>query len=108
MRALAVTTSQRSRLAPDLPTVAASGLPGYESVSILGIFAPAKIPATVINLLNREIVRILNKADVKERFFSSGAEAVGSSPEEFVATIKSEIARWGKVIKDAGIRGRGE
>ena len=108
VRALAVTSSQPSALAPGLPTVAASGVPGYESTSILGIFAPAKTPATVINLLNQEIVRVLHKADVKKRFFSSGAQAVGNSPEEFAATIKSEMARWGKVIKDAGIRGRGD
>ena len=108
VRALAVTSSQPSALAPGLPTVAASGVPGYESTSILGIFAPAKTPATVIDLLNQEIVRVLHKADVKKRFFSSGAQAVGNSPEEFLATIKSEMARWGKVIKDAGIRGRGD
>ncbi len=108
VRALAVTSARPSPLAPGLPTVADSGLPGYESASILGIFAPARTPAAIINLLNQEIVRILNKADVKERFFSSGAETVGSSPEEFAATIKSEIAKWGKVIRDAGIRGRGE
>jgi len=108
VRALAVTSAQPSALAPGLPTVAASGVPGYESTSTLGIFAPAKTPATIIKLLNREIMGILKKADVKERFFFSGAEAVGSSPEEFATAIRSEMAKWGKVIKDAGIRGRGD
>ena len=68
------------------------------------MFAPAKTPATIINRLNREIVRVLNQADVKEKFFNAGAEAVGGSPDELAAKIKSEIARMGKVIKDAGIR----
>jgi tripartite-type tricarboxylate transporter receptor subunit TctC len=69
-----------------------------------GIFAPAKTPRPIINRLNQEIVRILNKADVKEKFFTSGAEIVGGSPEQFGAAIKSEMARMGKVIKDAGIK----
>jgi tripartite-type tricarboxylate transporter receptor subunit TctC len=67
------------------------------------MFAPAKTPAEIINLLHQEIVRALNRADVKELFLNSGAEVVGSSPEEFAATIKSDMARLGKVIKDAGI-----
>ncbi|MBI3938727.1 MAG: tripartite tricarboxylate transporter substrate binding protein [Betaproteobacteria bacterium] len=104
LRALAVTSAQPSALYPGLPTVAASGLPGYESASTYGIFAPAGTPATTINLLNLEIVRALNRADVKERLFGSGIETVGSPPEELTARMKSEMARLGKVIKDAGIR----
>ncbi len=104
LRALAVTTAQPSALAPGLPTMAASGLPGYESGSIYGIFAPAGILATLINRLNQEIVRALNRTEVKEKFFNVGVEIVGSSPEEFAATIKSDMARMGKLIKDAGIR----
>ena len=69
-----------------------------------GIFAPAKTPAAIINRLNQEIVRVLNRAEVKEKFFNAGVEVVGSSPEQLAATIKSEMARMGKVIKDAGIR----
>lgn len=105
LRALAVTTARPSALFPALPTVAASGLPGYESVSVFGMFAPARTPATLINRLNQEIVRALHRKDVKERLFNSGIETVGSSPEEFAATIKSDMAKWGKLIKDAGIRG---
>jgi tripartite-type tricarboxylate transporter receptor subunit TctC len=104
LRALAVTTAQPSALVPGLPTVAASGLPGYEAVAIYGVFAPAKTPATIINYLNQEIVRVLNKPDVKRRFFNSGTEVVGSSPEQFADAIKSEMARMGKVFRDSGVR----
>ncbi|MBI3067471.1 MAG: tripartite tricarboxylate transporter substrate binding protein [Betaproteobacteria bacterium] len=104
LRALAVTTAQPSPLAPGLPTVAASGLPGYESVIITAVFAPAATPAAIIHRLNREIVAVLNKADIKEKFFNAGSEVVGSSPEELTATIKSEMSRMSKVIKEAGIK----
>jgi len=103
LRALAVTTAQPSALAPGLPTVAAAGLPGYESDTPLGIFAPAGTPSALIDRLNREIVWVLNRPDVKERLFNSGVEVIGSSPKKFAATLKSEIARWGKLIKDAGL-----
>ena len=104
LAALAVTSSQPSALFPGLPTVAASGLPGYESVSIYGMLAPAKTPAAIINRLNQEIVRLVNRAEVKERFLGFGEEIVASSPEQFAATLKSDIAKWGKVIKDAGMK----
>jgi len=104
LRALAVTSAQPSALLPGLPTVAASGLPGYEVVSIVGMFAPAKTAATLVTLLNREIVNVLSRTEVKERFMQSGVEPVGSSPEEFAATVKSEMSRLGKIIKVAGIR----
>ncbi len=104
LRALAVCNAQPSALVPGLPTVAAAGLPGYETASPQAVLAPAKTPATLINRLHQEIVRVLNSADVKERLFNSGGEAVGSSPEEFAAKMKSDIARIGKLIKDAGIR----
>lgn len=104
VKALAVTSAEPSALAPGLPTVAASGLPGYEVVAILGMFAPAKTPASLIKRLNQEIVRVLNTADVKQKLFNTGIEVVGSSPEKLSAMMKSEIARLGKVIKEAGIR----
>ena len=103
LRALAVTSARPTALAPGLPTVAAS-LPGYESVSYLAIFAPAGTPAPVISRLNQEIVRVLNRPDVKEKFFSAGIETVGSSPEALAALVKAEVGRMGKVIKAAGIR----
>jgi tripartite-type tricarboxylate transporter receptor subunit TctC len=104
LRALAVTSSQPSALFPDLPTVAASGLPGFEAVSITTVFAPARTPEAIIKRLNQEIVYALKKEDVKAKFFNSGVETVGSSPEQLAATVKVEMARWGKVIKDAGIK----
>ncbi len=104
LRALAITSAQPSVLFPELPTLAASGLAGYESEGLAGVFAPAKTPAVLINRLNQEIVRCLDRTDVREKFLKAGLETVGSSPQEFGAKIKSEITRLGKVIKDAGIR----
>lgn len=103
LRALAVTRARPSPLLPGLPTVAAT-VPGYESIQMFGIFAPARTPAAIIQRLNQEIVRVLNTSEVKERLFNAGVEVVGSSPEEFAAAIRSEIARLGKMIRDAGIR----
>lgn len=104
LRALAVGNDRPSALAPGLPTVAESGVPGYEASSITGMFVPANTPAAIINRLNREIVRGLNEAGIKERFFKTGLEVVGDSPEAFSARVKSEMAKWGKLIQDAGIR----
>jgi tripartite-type tricarboxylate transporter receptor subunit TctC len=104
LRALAVTSEQPSALAPGLPTVSASGLPGYNSSSATGILAPAKTPTAIINRLNQEIVRVITSAEIKERFFNNASEIVGSSAEEFAETIKTDISKMGKVIKDAGIR----
>ena len=104
LRALALTTSQPSALFPGLPTVAASGLPGYEVVSVDAIFAPARTPAVIISRLNHEIVRVLNRPDVKQKFFDSGVEVVGSSPEDSANKIKSEISMWGKLIRENAIK----
>lgn len=104
LRALGVASAQRSALAPDLPTLAASGLPGFETGTTLGVFAPAKTPAAVIAKLNTEIVRFLSNADVKERFLKAGSEAVSSSPDELAVTVKADMERLGKVIKDGHIR----
>ena len=104
LRALAVTSPKPSALAPGLPTISAA-LPGYEASSVFGILAPAKTPGPVISRLNEGLVRILNRNDVKERFLGAGIETVGSTPQEFAITIKTEMDRLGKVIKDAGIRG---
>jgi tripartite-type tricarboxylate transporter receptor subunit TctC len=104
LRALAVTTLQPSALLPELPTVASSGLPGFEVASVYALFAPVKTPAAIVNRLHQEVVRFLARTDVKEKFFAAGVEPVGGSPEELAAAMKSEMARMGKVIKDAGIR----
>ncbi len=103
LRALAVTTAQPSALAPDLPTIAAA-LPGYDATAMWGLLAPARTPAAVIKRLNEEIVRAVQKGEVKERLFNAGLESVGSSPAQFAAAIKSDMTAMGKVIKDAGLR----
>ena len=103
LRAIAVATSKRSSLVPDLPTVA-STVPGYEALSIIGMFAPAKTPPAIIHQLQQEIARGLNKPEVKELFMNAGVEVVASTADEFSTVIKSEMSRLGKVIKEAGIR----
>ena len=104
LRILAVTSGAPSALAPGLPTVAASGLPGFEMVSLTGIFAPAKTPAAIVTRINQEVARVLNMPEVKARFLNTGKEAVSSTPEELGAVIKADMARIGKVIRDAGIK----
>ena len=104
LRALAVTSVEPSPLFPELPTIASQGLPGYESGSIYALFAPAGTPAAIVQRLHQESVKVLQSTEVRERFLKSGMEAVGSTPEELAATIKSDIARIGKLIKGAGIR----
>jgi len=99
---LGITSSQPSSLVPGVPTIAAAGLPGYESVSMYGLFAPAKTPAPVINRLYQEVARILNQPDIKEKFFASGVDTVGNTPEEFAALIKTDVTRVRNVLKDAG------
>ena len=103
MKALAIASAEPSARYPGLPTIAAS-LPGFESVTTLGIFVPAKTPASIITRLNQEIVRVLNQADVKEKLLNAGLEAVGSTPEAAAAIIKANMAMIGKVIKDTGIK----
>jgi tripartite-type tricarboxylate transporter receptor subunit TctC len=104
LRALAIATAKPSALAPGLPTVAESGLPGYQSASNAGMFAPSRTPARLIAFLNREIVQVLRRPEVRDVLFNDGTEVVGSSPQEFAASMKAEIASLGKVIKAAGIR----
>ena len=102
LRALAVTSARPSPLQPGLPTVAAA-LPGYELVSVQGLFAPARTPDAVIARLNQEIASFLQRPDVKEKFLAAGMESLGSAPEALMATVKSEMDRLGKVIRSAGI-----
>jgi tripartite-type tricarboxylate transporter receptor subunit TctC len=104
LRALAVTSAEPSALTPGLVTVAAAGLPGYESASMSAMFVPAKTPAGIIQRLNHEVVQGLNKPEVKDRLFAAGIQVVGSTPDEAAAKIKSEVARMGKVIREAGLR----
>ena len=101
---LGVCSALPSALLPGMPTVAASGLPGYESASMNGIFAPAGTATALVNRLNQQLVHVLRQPAVREKFFNIGVETVGSSPVQFAATINSEMVKLGKVIKDAGIR----
>jgi tripartite-type tricarboxylate transporter receptor subunit TctC len=101
---LAVTTAQPSALAPGIPTVAESGLPGYEMKAIVGLFAPAKTPVVIIEQLNQEIVRMLGRTDALARLNTAGIEPVGSTPQEFAAYIRFEVEEWGKVVREAGIK----
>ena len=103
LRAVAVTTAKRSPQLPDLPTVAES-LPGFEAAGWFGYAAPARTPKEVVAALNKEIVRILALPDVKERLIAQGAEPVGDTPEQFAQYIKSEAAKWGKVIKTLNLK----
>ncbi len=104
LRGLGVTSRQRASAAPDIPTIAETGVPGYEAVVPFGIAAPAGTPREIVNLLQAEIARVLQLADVKARLLTEGAEPVGSSPDEFGAFIRSEIEKWIKVVKNAGIQ----
>ena len=104
VRALAVTSREPSPLLPGLPTVAGSGLPGFETVSLHGVFVPARTPPAIVARLNQEVTRVLHRPDLKSRFDSAGVEPVGSSPEAFATMIKDEITRMDKVIRGAGIR----
>jgi len=104
LRALAIANAQRSAVAPELATVAASGLPGYEYASTIGLFAPAKTPEEIVRRLNQESARSLNTAETKKRFLDAGSEVVANSPEQFAADMKADMARMGKVIRNAGIR----
>lgn len=104
IRPLAVTTAKRSALVPELPTVAEAGLPGYEANNWNGFLVPAKTPRPVINRLNKELGAALLLPDIKEFLFKQGLDAAPSTPEELGAYMKSEMAKWAKVIKAAGIQ----
>lgn len=103
IRALAVTSLKRATAAPGIPTVAESGLPGYESVQWLGLLAPAATAPEIINRLHKEAVAVVRTPELKDRLAKDGAEAVGNSPAEFGAYIRSETAKWSKVLKAAGV-----
>jgi len=103
LRALAVTSARRSASAPEFPTVAEAGVPGYEHTSWVGLLAPAKTPRPIVTRLNAESVKIINSPQVKTLMLREGLESVGNTPEEFAAIIKTEIAKWMKLAKVAGI-----
>jgi tripartite-type tricarboxylate transporter receptor subunit TctC len=105
LRALGVTSPTPTALLPGVAPVAVSGLPGYEAITIFSAFAPAATPPAIVDRLNREMTRYLGRADVREKTFRAGMETVAGSPAGLAATMKAELARMGKVIRDAGIHG---
>jgi tripartite-type tricarboxylate transporter receptor subunit TctC len=104
LRLIAVTTARRSAALPDVPTVAESGLPGYEFTGWMGMLVPAGVPRTIVSRLHAETVRIIQLPDVKQRLSLDAAEPAGTSPEEFGAFLKAEIARWTRVAQAANIK----
>jgi tripartite-type tricarboxylate transporter receptor subunit TctC len=104
LRALAVATSKRLPLLPDLPTISEAGVPGYEATQWYGVLAPAGTPKPIVAKLNAEMAKAIKGPDVREKLAADAAEPVGNSPEEFGAFIKKEIARWAPVIKASGAR----
>ena len=103
MRSLAVTSAKPSALYPGLPTIAAT-VPGYESETVFALFAPAATPPALVKQLHQEVTRVLVKPEVKEKFLAAGNEVVASQPSELAALMKADIARMGKLIKQAGIK----
>jgi tripartite-type tricarboxylate transporter receptor subunit TctC len=104
LKALAVTGAQRTALAPEIPTVAESGLPGFEVYGWYGFAAPARTPRPIIQRLHGEVVKIAQNPKMKARLAAQGLELVGSSPEEFDAFIRAELAKWSAVLKAAGVK----
>jgi tripartite-type tricarboxylate transporter receptor subunit TctC len=105
LRGLAVTGAKRAPATPDIPTVAESGVPGYEVTTWFGVSVPAKTPRPIIDRLHAEIMRALGSPDLRERFTSAGADPLGTTPEQYTAFMQNEISKWSKVIKAAGIKG---
>ncbi len=103
LRGLAVTGKKRSPLFPDLPTIAESGVAGFEVVQWYGLFAPAKTPKEIVDKLNREVLAVMRDPDTVKKFAAQGADVVAGSPDELGKLVQSELAKWGKFIKEARI-----
>lgn len=104
VRALALTADKRSEVVPDVPTMAELGFKGHEAYTITGMLVPARTPAAIVKKLNAEVVRIMARPDIRQRIAELGADVVANSPQEFSAYIRSEIEKWGKVIREAKIQ----
>ena len=104
LRALAVTSVRRSPMAPDVPTIAEAGVPGYEASPWYGLMVPAKTPSEIISRLHAESVKALERPDVKERFATTDFQPIGTGPGQFGAHIRSEIEKWGKIVKATSLR----
>ena len=103
LRALAITSSRRSDSTPDIPTLSEAGVPGYEASLWFGLVAPAGTPGAIVSKLSGEVTQIVRSAAMRERFAPFSLELIGGTPEEFSATIRSEIPKWGKVLQDAKV-----
>jgi len=104
LRALGVTSLKRSAAAPDIPTIAEQGLPGFEAVSWFALFAPAATPKPVVDRLQGEVKKILAMPDIGAKLAEAGLDVVGSTPDELAAYQRAEIAKWAKVVKDSGAK----
>jgi len=104
LRALAVTSARRIQAAPELPTVAEAALPGFESTQWWGLYGPAGLPAGIVGKLNEQVNKILGNADIRQRLAADATEPLGGTPADLAAYLKADYERWGKVVRDAGIR----
>jgi tripartite-type tricarboxylate transporter receptor subunit TctC len=104
LKAIAVTSSKRSPALPNVPTIAEAGLPAFEASSWFGVLAPSGTPKEIVDKLSQAIVKSLQTAEIKDRLAAQGADAIGTTPEQFSAHIKSEIDKWAKVVKASGAR----
>ena len=104
LRALAVTSLRRSSAAPELPTIAESGYPGFEVTGWLGLLAPARTPETIVRKLHLETVKALSLADLRAKLADLALDGIGNSPDEFAAAVRSELPKWAKVIKESGAK----
>jgi tripartite-type tricarboxylate transporter receptor subunit TctC len=104
LRALGVTSAKRTPLAPEVPTIAEAGVPGYEASGWYAVLAPAGTPQLIIARLRRELINSLADREVKERFAANGVEPIGTTPEQFAATMREEYVKWGKVVRSAGVK----
>jgi tripartite-type tricarboxylate transporter receptor subunit TctC len=104
LRALAVTTAKRNPALPELPTVAEAALPGYESIAWYGMVAPAGLPPAVLNKLSAATIKATHSPEMKDALINQGADPVGSTPREFAAFIRSEMGKYLRVIKEAGVK----
>jgi tripartite-type tricarboxylate transporter receptor subunit TctC len=104
LRGFAVTSAKRSAIAPDLPTMAESGYPGFEAVPWFGLMTPAGTPSAIIDRLHRDTVKVLSLPDVRKRFNDLGLDVLGGTPAEFAAAIERETPQWGRIIRQAGIK----
>jgi tripartite-type tricarboxylate transporter receptor subunit TctC len=104
VRAIAVTGRERLQTAPDIPTMAEAGLPGFESLNWNGVVGPAGLSRDIVNRLNRDLVRVLASPDVREKIMAQGNYVIGDTPEQFAAFIRTESEKWARVVKKAGIK----